>query len=63
MSLSDQDESLILRGRRQIPDENGDDYFQYVAAALKQSDGKNVFGVVKSAVAMFGTRSKCAGCG
>jgi hypothetical protein len=58
--MTPEEESLILRGRRLVPDESGDDYFQFIAGELRK--GGNVFAAVKSGIAMFGARSKCEGC-
>jgi hypothetical protein len=54
MKLKPNDEALILRGRRLIPDENSDDYFQYCAALIRMDNGTSVFDIVRGAVKLFG---------
>lgn len=63
MTLAPDEESVILAGRRLVGDAQGDDYFQYISAALRSSNGQNLFGIVRNAVHMFRAgRQSCAGC-
>jgi hypothetical protein len=61
MTLTPDDESLILRGRRLVPDENSDAYFQHIADEVRKGNG-NIFGIVKNAVPMFKHPPHCPGC-
>ena len=62
-SMTPDDESLILKGRRNVRDEDGDAYFAWVAAAIRASNGRTpLFTIVRNAVQMFGGRGSCVGC-
>lgn len=64
MTLTPDDESLILSGRRLVPDECGDAFFDFVAAELRKNDGTPVFGIVRNAVQAFRRAPRqCPGCG
>jgi hypothetical protein len=62
MKLTLSDEALILRGRRIVGDDLGQQYFDYIGSVLRINPNVNVFMLVKDAIRMFGN-GKCSGCG
>jgi hypothetical protein len=53
---------MILKGRRIVGDDMGQQYFDYIGSVLRMNPNVNVFMLVKDAIRMFGT-TRCQGCG
>jgi hypothetical protein len=51
MKITDDEMSLVLRGRRLVPEQHGDQYFALTATYIR--GGMDVFGAVRAAVDMF----------
>jgi hypothetical protein len=53
MNITPDEMAIVLRGRRLVGDDEGQEFFDYIAAALKLSGGKNVLGITRNAVQLF----------
>jgi hypothetical protein len=60
--MTDAELALVLRGRRLIPDDQSDQYFDFVTHEIK--NGGNVFNAVRTGVQLFGMKHArhCPGC-